>query len=239
MKRIFSIREIGQTVIALLLIFLCLLAGQWQWNKGKARSQQNAIITTNQTLPELPESELWRSPPTQIQWRNVQLQGHFLNNHQLLLRNRYFQGQYGFEVLTLLTTSHGMNYWLDRGWVKAGANAQTPPQVPSPSVTTVSIRARVRSDDISRQIEGTFFALPGSHKITTDLSHAQDVVAAPFYLDLLSGSDAGSQPLNQISLPELNNGPHFAYAIQWLAFAFLIVVGRILLFRETKRLPLI
>ena len=239
MKRFFSFRELTQTGIALILILLCLVAGQWQWNKGRTRSHQNSIIKVNQALLSLPEIDLATADPIKIQWRTVTMIGKFDNTHQLLLRNRYYQGQYGFEVLTLFRANSDSNYWLDRGWVKAGANAQTPPQVSAPSTEVVTVLARVRSDDISRQIEGTLFALPGTHRPATDLSRVQGISAAPFYLDLLSGSDAKAEPINQITLPELSNGPHFAYAIQWLAFAFLIVVGRVLLFRETQRLPLV
>jgi cytochrome oxidase assembly protein ShyY1 len=47
------------------------------------------------------------------------------------------------------------------------------------------------------------------------------------------------EPLTEIELPELSNGPHYAYGVQWLAFALLAIIGRFLLFRESKRLSLV
>ena len=71
------------------------------------------------------------------------------------------------------------------------------------------------------------------------MTKIQGVTAQPYYLDLIDSTDSSTKPLTEIELPELSNGPHFAYAIQWLAFAVLALVGRILLFRETKRLALV
>jgi len=72
-----------------------------------------------------------------------------------------------------------------------------------------------------------------------NMTKIQGITAEPYYLDLINSSETSAQPLTQIQLPELTNGPHFAYALQWLAFAVLILLGRYLLFREAKRLSLV
>lgn len=234
MKKFFSPTSLLQTFAAISLIFLCLVAANWQWNKGQFRSHQNSIIVRNQSANPLGQNQLIDADPVQIQWRLAKLEGSFDPTHQLLLKNRYNNGQYGFEVLTLFRTTDAHNYWVDRGWVPAGAAANIAPTVPKVNSKQISVVVRVRADDISRQIEGSFFALPGSKRPTVNLSTAQGVSAAPYYVDLYSSSDSTAQKLSDISLPELSNGPHFAYALQWLAFAVLIFVGRILLFRESQ-----
>lgn len=234
MKKFLSPISLCQTFLVLVLIGLCLQAAQWQWHKGEFRSHQNSIITKNQSAPPLHESDLVGANPSNIQWRLANLQGHFDPPHQLLLKNRYSDGHYGFEVLTLFRTIGGQNYWVDRGWVAAGPAANIEPTVPQVNSKNISLVVRVRADDISRQIEGSYFALPGSKRPTIDLSKTQGVTAAPYYVDLYSSSDSSITSLTSITLPELSNGPHFAYALQWLAFAVLLVVGRILLFRESQ-----
>ena len=234
MKKFFPPASLLQSALALALIALCLLAANWQWNKGQYRSHQNSIISHNQSAPALQESDLNGADPIKIQWRLANLSGAFDSSHQLLLKNRYSNGRYGFEVLTLFRAHLGENFWVDRGWVAAGAAANIPPNVPMISSKEISLVVRVRADDISRQIEGSYFALPGSKRPTVNLSSTQGVGAAPYYVDLYSSSDASVKSLTDITLPELSNGPHFAYALQWLAFAVLLVVGRILLFRESK-----
>jgi hypothetical protein len=54
-----------------------------------------------------------------------------------------------------------------------------------------------------------------------------------FYLDLLSGSDPSLTPKVPAQLPSLSDGPHMAYALQWLFFGGLIIYGRILI-RRTR-----
>jgi surfeit locus 1 family protein len=221
--------SILQTLFAIFLIALCILAAQWQFHRGQARAHQNAIILKNQTLPAIPEAQISQIEPLRDQWRTVALHGSFDQSHQLLIRNRYSQGRLGFEVLNLFRTTNG-NFWIDRGWVVSGKDASTPPTIsPLPS-TPITISARIRSEDVSRQIEGSFFASLPSKKIE-NLASAQGVKAASFYLDLLPTNNQ-LVPLTAIDLPELSNGPHYAYALQWLFFALIIVVGRIAISRE-------
>jgi surfeit locus 1 family protein len=35
--------------------------------------------------------------------------------------------------------------------------------------------------------------------------------------------------------PELTNGPHLSYAIQWFSFAAIVLIGSFTLFRRTVR----
>jgi cytochrome oxidase assembly protein ShyY1 len=232
-KRFLTPIALFQTALMLTLVALSVIAFQWQWHKGQVRSHQNSIIRSNLTLPVLKESKLIDLDPTAYQWREVSLAGNFDQSHILLLRNRYFEGKYGFEVLTLFHTNN-QNYWIDRGWVSAGANAKISPRIPALPNAKLKVIARIRADDITRQVEGTLFALPGMRSRTTDLATAQGATAAPYYLDLISSNNPDVNSLTPIVLPDLTNGPHFAYAIQWLAFATLFLIGRILLFRETK-----
>ena len=57
-------------------------------------------------------------------------------------------------------------------------------------------------------------------------------IDSPFYLDLLSGSVPELTPKVAAELPELSDGPHLAYAVQWIIFAGLIMYGRFLIRRE-------
>ena len=237
MKRFFSFSEILRTVIALTLIALCLLASQWQWNKGTLQTNQNAIIEANidrAPLTSIPSN----IDPIANQWLRVSFTGNFIAGKQILVRNRYSEGQYGFEVLQLFKYSGG-KVWVNRGWVKAGATAQTPPQIPTISTDETRILARIRSENLGKQLQGSFFALPGNSK--TAISSSKQFLESDFsfYLDLLKSENPQNDPLSAITLPDLSNGPHYAYAIQWLAFATLILIGRGMLFREAQRLPLV
>jgi surfeit locus 1 family protein len=166
------------------------------------------------------------------EWQSVTTYGRFDSSQQILLRNRYWEGKYGYEVLTLFTSASGEKFWVDRGWVKAGATATTPPEVTSVPDNDVSITGRFRLD--SSLPRGSFFALPASGQgLVSELNAQSQMDTEKFYIDLLSGSDPSLTPAAPAQLPPLSDGPHKAYALQWLFFGGLIIYGRILI-RRTR-----
>ena len=239
MKRFFNPVSLLQTFIALVLVGACLFAAQWQFNRGGSQSATNKIIAANLNLPSLTMADIANLDPVSSQWRKVTLEGSFSQDKQELVRNRYYEGKFGFEVLTLFRATNGANFWVDRGWVAAGPNAATPPIVKPVASGNLEITARIRSENLSRQLQGSFFVTRTSNEKPESITKLQGVDAKPYYLDLLGSPDGKVKPLTEIELPELSNGPHYAYGIQWLAFALLAIIGRFLLFRETKRLSLV
>jgi cytochrome oxidase assembly protein ShyY1 len=238
-KRFFNPVSLLQTFIALVLVAACLFAAQWQFNRGGSQSATNKIIAANLDLPSLTMADIANLDPVSSQWRKVTLEGSFSQDKQELVRNRYYEGKFGFEVLTLFRATNGANFWVDRGWVAAGPDAATPPIVKPVASGNLEITARIRSENLSRQLQGSFFVTRASNEKPESITKLQGVDAKPYYLDLLGSPDGKAKPLTEIELPELSNGPHYAYGIQWLAFALLAIIGRFLLFRETKRLSLV
>jgi cytochrome oxidase assembly protein ShyY1 len=238
-KRFFNPVSLLQSLVALALVAGCLFAAQWQFSRGANQSATNKIIAANLDLPSLTMNEVENLDAVSNQWRKVTLQGSFSQDKQELVRNRYHEGKFGFEVLTLFTATNGENFWVDRGWVAAGPNAATPPIVETVASGNLEIIARIRSENLSRQLQGSFFVTRATSEKPKSITKLQGVEANAYYLDLLGSPDGRVKPLTEIELPELSNGPHYAYGIQWLAFALLALIGRFLLFRETKRLSLV
>ena len=235
-KRFFRPLEVFQTLIALNLILGCLLAAQWQFHRGQARVANNSIIRVNENQTPSAIENLAAINPLKDQWRQFKIAGAFDPNHQSLIRNRYNQGRYGFEVLQLFHLSTALpakeSIWLDRGWVSAGKSAATAPTIPPVSSNQVSVVVRVRSENVSKQLQGSFFATKSNYN-TVNLTQLQGVSAQNYYADLISSSDKSTAPLTIIELPDISDGPHYAYAIQWLAFGLMIAIGRVLLFKNT------
>jgi surfeit locus 1 family protein len=238
-KKFFSPASLLQSFVALVLVAACLYAAQWQFSRGANQSATNKIIAENLDLPSLTMNDVADLDPVANQWRKIDLTGKFSQDKQELVRNRYYEGKFGFEVLTLFTATNGENFWVDRGWVAAGPNAATPPVVEPISNENLEITARIRSENLSRQLQGSFFVTRASSEKPESIAKLQGVDANPYYLDLLGSPNGQVKPLTEIELPELSNGPHYAYGIQWLAFALLALIGRFLLFREAKRLSLV
>ena len=220
-----------KTIIALGLVVLCIWAANWQYTRGVDRHARNNVI--EERIAQSPiELSARDADPVNNEWQSMSVNGRFDSNQQILLRNRYSEGKYGYEVLTLFTSNSGEKFWVDRGWVQAGATATTPPEVTKVPETDVSITGRFRLD--SSLPRGSFFALPGDGQgLVSELNAQSQLDTEKFYIDLLSGSDPSLTPAVPAQLPPLSDGPHMAYALQWLFFGGLIVYGRILI-RRTR-----
>lgn len=212
-----------KTVIALILVIFCILAANWQYQRGVTRHANNFKIESNLVLPKVKLDSL--SDFKANEWRTVTTSGFFDTNHEVLLRNRYNEsGVYGYEYLTLFKSGN-RQFWVDRGWVKAGANAAERPNLPATIKSEVQLTGRIRLD--SSLPQGSFFALPNSGDLVSNWNLKSKVKTEKFYLDLIEGE--GVTPTVPAQLPELSDGPHMAYALQWLFFAGLIIYGRILI----------
>jgi len=222
---------IFKTLISLLLIILCLWAAQWQYHRGVDRHARNTIIEERIAKSALELTKV-EQDLANYEWQSVTTSGVFDSEKQILLRNRYNEGKYGYEVLTLFTADDSRRFWVDRGWVEAGKTATTPPVVTPLPTERVSITGRLRLD--SSLPRGSFFALPGKGQgLVSELNAQSQLDTEKFYIDLLSGSDKSLTPEVPAQLPELSDGPHMAYALQWIFFGGLVIYGRILI-RRTR-----
>ena len=220
-----------KSFIALLLVVFCLWGSQWQYHRGVDRHARNAVI--EERIAQSPiELKTVAGTLADYEWQTVSVDGVFNSDKQILLRNRYNDGKYGYEVLTLFTSTANKSFWVDRGWVQAGATATTAPVVTALPEGVVTIIGRLRLD--SSLPRGSFFALPGKGEgLVSELNAQSQLNTEKFYIDLLSGSDSSLTPKVTAQLPELSDGPHMAYALQWIFFGGLVIYGRILI-RRTR-----
>lgn len=220
-----------KSFLAVLLILLCAWAAQWQYHRGVDRHARNTVISERIAKSPIGLNTVTEELPN-YEWQTVSTPGTFDTKKQILLRNRYNEGKYGYEVLTLFRSNDNKSFWVDRGWVEAGATATTPPVVTALPQGEVTITGRLRLD--SSLPRGSFFALPGKGEgLVSELNAQSQLNTEKFYVDLLTGSDPSLTPEVTAQLPELSDGPHMAYALQWIFFGGLVIYGRILI-RRTR-----
>ncbi|MFM7359975.1 MAG: SURF1 family protein, partial [Actinomycetota bacterium] len=155
-------RIVGASLLAVILVALCLQGARWQFDRHEVRHAKNELIRANVAKAPITESDLTDLNLNEVAWRSIKIDGRFSPESEILVRNRYYEGKYGFGVVTLFQSSAGKNYWVDRGWVVAGKDALTPPETQAVSNELISIQGRVRVENIESQIAGTVFAVPGN-----------------------------------------------------------------------------
>ena len=229
-------RLLGPSFVALLAFSFCIQGALWQFERYEIRHAKNELIRANISKSTITESELLSLPSSETAWREIRISGKFIPGKEILVRGRYDRGLYGFGVVTLFESESGRKYWIDRGWVKAGPDAKIPPTTLKIDDRPLEITGRVRIETIESQISGTVFALPGRDGSTKLAKWDNDgsIETEPFYFDLVKSSASEFAPAAPTNLPELSDGPHLAYTIQWILFGVLVLFGLFLVIREER-----
>ena len=230
-------RIVGASLLAVILVALCLQGARWQFDRHEVRHAKNELIRANVAKAPITESDLTDLNLNEVAWRSIKITGRFSPESEILVRNRYHEGKYGFGVVTLFQSSAGKNYWVDRGWVVAGKDALTPPETQAVSNELISIEGRVRAENIESQIAGTVFAVPGNdgESQLARWNNEKEITTEPFYFDLINADNSTFTPDVPAALPELSDGPHLAYSVQWILFAGLVLFGLYLVIREERK----
>ena len=110
----------GKRLIATFLVLIGVVAlcglGMWQLDRHSQRAALNARIAAG--LAQSPVALETVGDPQSLDYRLVTARGEFDPTHEVLLRNRSFNGVTGYHVITPLRLS-GRNeaVLVDRGWI--------------------------------------------------------------------------------------------------------------------------
>ena len=225
-------RWLGSALLAVLLAALCVRLGIWQLDRWHQRRAGNAVVTGNIARPPVPVDTLL-APRTPVdrrdQWRRVTATGRYDVAHQLLARDRSYDGRLGYQVLTPLVTARGTALLVDRGWVPFGAAATSAPDVPQPLAGEVTVTGRVRRSEPRGAWGARSDRAPAGQVVRIDLVAIGRQAPYPLYGGWVELT--AQRPPNPTDLPaplpppEVSDGPHLAYAVQWFLFAGIAIVG--------------
>lgn len=221
MLRVLTSRKwLGALAAAAVFATAAFFLGRWQWHRyeGKAANAQR-IHTHYGAAPRPLEEVLGTAPvPLAREWTRVSTKGTYAADETLLVRNRPFEGTYGYEVVVPLVLPDGSAVLVDRGWVPNARSAQTLPDVPAAPSGPVSLTGWVHRGEPSLGKD-----LPRGQLASISLHDARGQVSQPLlggYVVLQSERTAsGSHPPRPTPLekPDTDLGPHQAYAFQWWA----------------------
>jgi cytochrome oxidase assembly protein ShyY1 len=229
-------------VIVLVPTFVRL--GFWQLDRLDQRRARNAIISHNIDAAPVPLAAL-AAPDRPVgktdEWRRVSAQGRYDPAQELLVRNRTAteDGQPGFHVLTPLITAEGPALLVDRGWIPFGETARATPVAPAPPGGEVTVVGRLRlSEQQPSHGPRDGPGVPAGQVVRIDVPRVAGTVPYPLYdgyVTLVSQTPDASPAPTSLDTPDLSEGPHLAYAVQWFLFASIAIGGFwYLLVREAR-----
>jgi cytochrome oxidase assembly protein ShyY1 len=226
----------------LLVVFVGILGtafvnlGQWQLDRLRQRKERNATTIANEQAPVRPASEVFTMPITDAeQWQRVEARGTFDGDHQFLIRYRSNRGAEGYEVVTPLRMATG-TLLVDRGFVALERGTQIPSAAPPPPAGEVVAVGHVRRNERGRSAAIT----PVNGQVRLINSDAL-AAALPYpvlngYLGALTIDPPQQGAFQAVALPELSEGPHFWYAVQWFLFAGIGIAGIVVFIRADLKL---
>ena len=220
-------------------VVLCLMLSDWQWNRWEGRKDANVIQQRNIAAPAVPVQQLMANSTgvdDALHWRSVTAVGEYLVAEQVLVRKRPLNGTNGFWVLTPMKLATGQVVVINRGWIPAGETALSTPTPPAPPTGVVTVNGRLQATTFEPSKTSDMPAGQVAAPNVSEIAGPSNAPVIPAYLDLVSSAPQQAAGLVPIPLPDLSEGPHLSYSLQWVAFAILFIVGLVLLLRREFRL---
>jgi len=227
--RLFTPQAILSHVLVGAVVVMCLAAGQWQLSRLAEVRAENVALAAQMAAPPLTFESLLAVPVDdldQFAYRRVTVDGEYLPAEEVLHRNRQYNNQAGFHVLTPLRLSDTDTVLVRRGWVPAALD--TPPVAlaapPAGQVTVTGVLElpvsppRFGAQDAPEgRLERVFYA--DTARLDAQISGRLfplviriDTEPGPFSADAL--------PVT-LGRPLLEERNHRSYAVQWHIFAVL------------------
>ncbi len=226
---------------ALLIAFVAALGtafvnlGEWQLDRLHQRRDRNVSTLGNEQRPVQPWERVFTRQITDAdQWQRVSATGTFDGEHQLVVRYRSSGDTTGYEVVTPLRTATG-TVLVDRGIVPVSTGSQIPGTAPAPPSGQVTVVGHVRRDEEGRGSART--PVDGSIRLIDSAAIAGTLPypVADGYIGLLSVDPPQAGGFQPVALPEISDGPHFWYAVQWFMFTGIGLLGVVVFIRGDLR----
>jgi cytochrome oxidase assembly protein ShyY1 len=209
-----------------LLAWLAWRLGEWQFHRLEDRKERNAIVERNTSAASVPVAEaLAVDDPVDKdeEWKRVTATGSYDTENTVIIRYRTRDGAPGVDVVVPLTTSEGPALLVDRGWFATKERDLGPDDVPAPPPGEVTVTGWTRTDGTG---DSTTVRNQSARAVSSEeIADALDLTVYGGFVDLESETPKPDEPLERAELPELDNGPHFFYGLQWWFFGALAIFG--------------
>ncbi|WP_139983235.1 SURF1 family protein [Nocardioides litoris] len=228
-------------VVVVLLSAFAWWLGEWQFGRLDERRSDNRVTETNEARPVTPVEQVLspgRDADPDDEWRRVEATGTYDAAKTVIVRYRSDDdGQPGVAVVVPLVTDDGTALVVDRGfWAIADRSPDTTDVPPAPA-GEVTVVGWVRVDGTGDSTEVT----PDLYTRAISSEQIGRAIDRPVFGGFVDAISENGEPVPDLApqeLPELDNGPHFFYGLQWWFFGVLAVFGfGYLAYDERKRGP--
>ena len=226
MRFLLSRRWVLFGLAVVVLALGCFRLGEWQFDRLHDREQRNDWTRTNLAAEPAPVEDVLsvdQQVATEREWRRVRATGEYDAAGTVVVRYQTREGRSGVDLVTPLLTDTGTAVLVDRGWIATGNTGTAPADLPAPPTGSVTVVGFVRADATGRGIEVD----DGSTRAVSSRTIAP-LLDYPVYAGFVDAETEDPPPADDLvrpEVPDLGEGPHLFYGIQWWFFAALALVG--------------
>jgi surfeit locus 1 family protein len=222
-------------LFVLLLVVTMVNLGFWQLRRLDEKRDRNALVEARAEQPVTPVGELLDSGDDDatvesVRYRSVTATGTYDDDATVAVRNRTQDGMPGAWLVTPLRLEGGERVGVIRGFVGLASDGSA---VDAPAPTgEVTVTGLVVDPD---GLDGT-----APHDVAPLLAAGDGILPALVRADESdppepnaadpTRPEAGS--IVPVPPPELSEGPHLGYAVQWFIFSAIAVIGYPLVLRR-------
>lgn len=223
-------RWIGFTAIVIVSIIGFGLLSRWQWDRADEHRVERLAISEAQVLQDVD------SVNDLDEFTRVQISGIYDNEDTQLVRQRPLDGGNGYWVMTPLDTNSGSRIWVIRGWVGASTIATEVPDIPQAQFGQTQVTGAVRYfeeplADVYGLPPGVIAKMSLEELITQNSPSAVDNRV----VQLISSTPTDEMLI--VPLPEVDEGQNISYAVQWILFALVAIIGWFIFLRREAETP--
>jgi surfeit locus 1 family protein len=237
--RLFSRRWLVATALVIAAAAVMVRLGIWQLDRLDQRRAFNARVIEQQEAPPLVlDHTAIGLDLYSMEYRRVIVTGQFLPEDEIVLRNQVWSiegaNQIGMQLFTpLLIEGIDTAILIQRGWIpQQTADRQHRTIYVEPGVVTVEGQLRRAETDIALGFHPDPTLASGEPRLDTwnnldldRLADQTDIDLLPVYIQQFPAGPQTDPPFASVPTLELTEGSHMGYALQWFAFAAVLLIG--------------
>lgn len=221
------------TVVVLLVALVCIRLGIWQLQRLEFKRDRNRA--TRERMAEPPASlNAITADSAGLLFRRVVLNGGYDDAHTVIIAGRSLRGVPGVHVLTPMRVG-GAAVLVNRGWMpSADAASIEVDSIREPPPDDLQALITPFPEDFGRPAAADSFQRVWHQMNGARLRSQFPYPVLPVIAQILPYPDQPQYPV-RLEAPELDEGPHLGYAVQWFSFAAIAIVGWIVLLSARRR----
>lgn len=232
-------------VLVVVLVATFVSFGFWQLDRLDQRQARNADILARAEVPVAPVTDVVPAGAglddvEGLRYRRVSVTGTYDTEGEVFIRPRSLNGGPGWHVVTPLVLDDGRAVLVTRGFAPLGVDLDVVQAAVAPPTGRVTVTGLVFPTQERQGLgptdpdTGSLDELARVDIDRIDQQYAGELLPVFVQLETQGPAPTGALPM-VLPVPETDEGPHLAYAVQWFLFAGVGIVGwPVLLVRTAK-----